>query len=59
MLNKNKVEKRKITFTQFSESCRINFAAEISGKRDHEGKPLLDDQKVRPQLKLHKDALDR
>ena len=59
MLTKNKVEKRKITFTEFSESCRSKYSAEISSKRDHEGNPLLDDLKVKQQLKLHKDALDK
>jgi hypothetical protein len=58
MLTKNKVEQRKITFTEFSESCRSKFAAEISSKRDHEGNHLLDDLKEKQQLKLHKDALD-
>jgi hypothetical protein len=59
MLTKNKVEPKKITFTEFSESCRSKFAAEIASKRDHEGNPLLDDPKIKQQLKLHKDALDR
>ena len=59
MLTKNKVEPKKITFTEFSESCRSKFAAEIFSKRDHEGNPLLDDPKIKQQLKLHKDALDR
>ena len=59
MLTENKVEPKKITFTEFSESCRSKFAAEISSKRDHEGNPLLDDPKIKQQLKLHKDALDR
>jgi hypothetical protein len=59
MLTKNKVEPKKITFTEFSESCRSKFAAEISSKRDHEGNPLLDDPKIKQQLKLHQDALDR
>ena len=59
MLTKNKDEPKKITFTEFSESCRSKFAAEISSKRDHEGNPLLDDPKIKQQLKLHKDALDR
>ena len=59
MLTKNKVEPKKITCTEFSESCRSKFAAEISSKRDHEGNPLLDDPKIKQQLKLHKDALDR
>ena len=59
MLTKNKVEKRIITFTEFSESCRSKFAAEILSKRDHEGNPLLNDLKVKQQLKLHKDALDK
>lgn len=59
MLNRNKFEQRKITFTEFSESCRSKFAAEISSKRDHEGNPLLNDLKVKQQLKLHEDALDK
>ena len=59
MLNRNKFEQRKITFTEFSENCRSKFAAEISSKRDHEGNPLLEDPKVKQQLKLHKDALDK
>ena len=59
MLNRNKFEQRKITFTEFSESCRSKFAAEISSKRDHEGNPLLNDLKVKQQLKLHKNALDK
>ena len=46
-------------FTEFSESCRSKFAAEISSKCDHEGNPLLDDPKVKQQLKLHKDALEK
>ena len=59
MLNRNKFEQRKITFTEFSESCRSKFAAEISSKRDHEGNPLLNDLKVKQQLTLHKNALDK
>ena len=59
MLTKNKVEQRKITFTEFSESCREKFVAEISCKRDHEGNPLLNELKVKQQLKLHKDPLDK
>lgn len=59
MLNRNKFEQRKITFTEFSESCRSKFAAEISSKHDHEGNPLLNDLKVKQQLKLHKNALDK
>ena len=59
MLNRNKFEQRKITFTEFSESCRSKFAAEISSKRDHEGNPLLNDLKVKQQLKLHKNAFDK
>jgi hypothetical protein len=59
MLTKNKVEQRKITFTEFSEICLSKFSAEISSKRDHKGNPLLDDPKVKQQLKLHKDALDK
>ena len=48
-----------MTFTEFSESCRSKFAETISGTRDHEGNRLLDKPKVKRQLKLHKDALDR
>ena len=59
LLTKNKVEPKKMTFTEFSESCRLKFAAEISSKRDHQGNRLLDDPKVKLQLKLHNDALDR
>ena len=59
MLTKNKVEQRKITFTEFSEICLSKFSAEISSKRDHKGNPLLDDPKVKQQLKLHKDALEK
>jgi len=59
ILTKNKVEQRKITFTEFSESCRLKFAAEIACKRDHAGNPLLNALKVKQKLKLHKDALDK
>jgi len=50
---------KKITFTEFSESCRSRFAEKISGVRNHEGKRLLDQPKVQSQLKLQRDALDR
>ena len=50
---------KKITFTEFSESCRSKFAEAAHGTKDHEGNLLLDDAKVQQQLKLHKDALDR
>ena len=50
---------KKITFTEFSESCRSKFAEAVHGTKDHEGNLLLDDPKVKEQLKLHKYALDR
>ena len=56
---KLKHETKKVSFTEFSESCRSKFAEQFSGKRDYEGNRLLDYPKVRRQLKLHKDALDR
>ena len=59
LFTRTKHEPKKMTFTEFSESCRSKFAETISGTRDHEGKLLLDKPKVKRQLKLHKDALDR
>jgi hypothetical protein len=50
---------KKMTFTEFSESCRSKFIEATLGTKDHEGNLLLDDPKVKQQLKLHKDALDR
>ena len=50
---------KKITFTEFSESCRSKFAEAVHGTKDHEGNLLLNDPKLQQQLKLHKDALDR
>ena len=50
---------KKMTFTEFSESCRSKFAEAIHGTNDHEGNLLRDDPKVQQQLKLHRDALDR
>ena len=66
-MNKDQVKiSRKMTFTEFSESCRSKFAETQSGLRDHEGNRLLEKakskkqlKKVRRQLKLHKDALDQ
>ena len=53
----------KMTFSQFSESCRLKFDETKGGLRDHEGNRLLDKPKIkrqlkkfRRQLKLHKDA---
>ena len=43
----------KMTFTEFSESCRSKFAETVHGIKDHEGNLLLDDPKVKEQLKLH------
>ena len=59
LLTKTNHEPKKMTFTEFSESCRSNFALKNSGTRDHEGKQLLDKPKVKQQLNLHKDALNR
>ncbi|MEK9570987.1 MAG: hypothetical protein VW124_18350 [Paracoccaceae bacterium] len=50
---------KKMTFTEFSESCRSKFAEAVHGTKDHEGNLLLDDPKVKQQLKLQKIALDR
>jgi len=54
---KLKHETKKVSFTEFSESCRSKFASQNYGKRDHEGNRLLDDPKVEQQLRLHLDAL--
>ena len=59
LFTRTKHEPKKMTFTEFSESCRSKFAETISGTRDHEGNRLLDKPKVKRQLKLHLDALDR
>ena len=59
LFNERQTEPKRMTFTEFSESCRSKFAEQFSGKRDHEGNRLLDDPRVKRQLKLHKDALDR
>ena len=56
---KTKHVTKKMTFTEFSENCRSNFSVQYSGKRDHEGNAMLDDPKVKQQLKLHKDALEK
>ena len=50
---------RKMTFSEFSESCRANFIDTKHGTLNHEGTPLMDTTKVQQQLKLHQDALDR
>ena len=57
---------RRMTFTEFSESCRSKFAETRSGLLDHEGNRLLDKSKIKRQLKkfkrqlkLHRDALDQ
>jgi len=57
---------KKMTFTEFSESCRSRFAETISGVRDHTGVTLPNKPKIKQQLKKferqfksHKDALDR
>ena len=60
MLNKKQETiSKKMTFTEFSKSCRSKYAETAHGTKDHEGNPLLDDPKVKQQLKLHKDALDQ
>ena len=51
--------RKKMTFTEFSESCRSKYSTTHTSPRDHEGNILLDDPKVQKQLKLHKVALDR
>ena len=57
---------RRMTFTEFSESCRSKFTETRSGLLDYEGNRLLDKSKIKRQLKkfkrqlkLHKDALDQ
>ena len=50
---------RKLTFSEFSESCRANFIDTKHGTLNHEGNPLRDNAKVQQQLKLHRDALDQ
>ena len=60
MLDKDQeVVGKRMTFTEFSESCRSKFAETNLTNRDSEGNPLLNDPKVKQQLKLQKDALDR
>jgi len=59
MEKKKEVISKKMTFTEFSESCRSKFAETMNGIRDHEGNRLLNDPKVKQQLKLHKNDLDR
>ena len=50
---------RKMTFSEFSESCRANFIDTKQGTLNHEGNPLMDNTKVQQQFKLYKDALDQ
>jgi pterin-4a-carbinolamine dehydratase len=59
MDEKQETLRKKMTFTQFSESCRFKYLTTQTNPRDHEGNILLDDPKVQKQLKLHKVALDR
>ena len=59
MDEKQETIRKKMTFTEFSESCRSKYSATQKSPRDHEGNILLDDPKVQKQLKLHKVALDR
>ena len=44
---------RKMTFSEFSESCRANFIDTKHGTLNHEGNPLMDNTKAQQQLKLH------
>jgi hypothetical protein len=57
---------KKMTFTEFSESCRSRFAETMSGVRDHTGVSLPNKAQIKQQLKKferqiksHKDVLDR
>ena len=50
---------RKMTFSEFSESCRANFIDRKPDTLNHEGNPLMDNTKVQQQVKLHRDALDQ
>jgi hypothetical protein len=59
MDEKQETLRKKMTFTEFSESCRSKYLTIQTNPRDHEGNILLDDPKVQKQLKLHKAALDR
>ena len=59
LFNERQPEPKRMTFSEFSESCRSKFAEANLTNRDSEGNPLLNDPKVKQQLKLHKDALDR
>ena len=59
MDEKQETIRKKMTFTEFSESCRSKYSTTDTSPRDHEGNILLDDPKVQKQLKLHKVALDR
>ena len=59
MDEKQETIRKKMTFTEFSESCRSKYSTTLTSPRDHEGNIVLDDPKVQKQLKLHKVALDR
>ena len=59
MDEKQETIRKKMTFTEFSESCRSKYSTTKTSPRDHEGNILLDDPKVQKQLKLHKIALDK
>jgi len=59
MDEKQETLRKKMTFTEFSESCRSKYLTTQTTPRDHEGNILLDDPKVQKQLKLHKVTLDR
>ena len=50
---------RRMTFTEFSESCRSKFAETKSGRLDHEGNRFPEKSMFKRQLKLHRDALDQ
>ena len=49
---------RKMTFSEFSESCRANFIDTKHGTLNHEGNCLQDDTKINQKLYLHKDVSD-
>ena len=59
MDEKQETIRKKMTFTEFSESSRSKYLTTDTSPRDHEGNIVLDDPKVQKQLKLHKVALDR
>ena len=59
MDEKQETIRKKMTFTEFSESSRSKYSTTDTSPRDHEGNIVLDYPKVQKQIKLHKVALDR